>query len=295
MSFNWVTRSFLFAAAVVLCLQAVHAADKQPAKPDRESVEMFAAIERGDIEVQLVPKDAKQATVVVTNKTKKPLSVKMPEAFAGVPVLAQFGGAGFGGQQGGFGGQQGGFGGGGGFNQSFGGGFGGGGFGGGGFGGGGFGGGGFGGQGGGFFNVEPEKARKVKVAVVCLEHGKKDPNPRVEYEIKPIESVTSKPDVVEVCKMLGRGDIDQLSAQAATWNLANGLSWVELANKIGVKHLNGTIEPFFLTQHINRAVVIAREAERRAKATSPASPGETPSPGETEYQRAKSTSVVNER
>jgi hypothetical protein len=261
---NWTVRSVLLSAVVVAGSLSVLAADKKTAaKPERETVELFAAIKSGDVEVRLIPKDAKEATVIVTNKTKKPLSVKMPEAFAGVPVLAQ---QGFGnqGNQGGFGGNQGGFGGGGGFQQSFGGGFGGGGFGGGGFGGGGFGGGGqFGG--GGFFNVEPEKAKKVKVATVCLEHGKKDPHPNIKYTIKPIESFTKKQDVIEVCKMLGRGELDQVSAQAAAWHLANDISWVQLANKIGVKHINGSVEPFFQPRHIDLAMRAAKAAEFRAE------------------------------
>jgi hypothetical protein len=150
---------------------------------------------------------------------------------------------------------------GGGMNQGMGGGFGGG------MGGGmgGMGGGGMGGMGGGgFFNVEAEKARKVKVQTVCLEHGKKDPHSNIKYKIVPIETFTSKPEVIEVCKMLGRGEIDQVSAQAAAWNLANDLSWQELANKIGAKHLNGSVEMFFHPKHIHVAMLAARVAESRA-------------------------------
>lgn len=263
----------VFTGILCLCVASVSgAADRKTASQPRETVEMFAAIEAGEIEVQLVPKDAKQATVVITNKSKKPLSIKLPEAFAGVPVLAQFGGGGggFGGQGGGFGGGGGGFGG-GGQNQSVGGGFGGGG---GGFGGGG---GGFGGQGGGgqggFFHVEPEKAKKVKVAVMCLEHGKKDPSLKIKYEIVRVESVTTKSDVIEVCKMLGRGEVDQASAQAAVWHLANGLSWSELANKVGAKHLNGVTEPFFSAQQIERGVRIALACAERAEKTKSSSYG----------------------
>ncbi|MCA9228509.1 MAG: hypothetical protein KDA47_22990, partial [Planctomycetales bacterium] len=57
-------------------------------------VELFQAIENGDIEVTMIPKDATQSTVLIKNNTKKPLSIKLPEVFAGVPVQAQFGGMG---------------------------------------------------------------------------------------------------------------------------------------------------------------------------------------------------------
>ena len=121
------------------------------------------------------------------------------------------------------------------------------------------------GGGGGLFNVAPEKAGKLKVINVCLEHGKKDPSPRVAYEIKPIESFNKDPKVIEFVKMLARGDLDQHTAQAAAWHLANGLTWEELANKVGVKHLNGSTEPYFTEEQLLVAHKIAGEAVRRAE------------------------------
>ncbi len=236
-------------------------------KPPAEEVELFAAMESGDIEVKLILKDSTAGTVTIANKTKKPLKIKLPDAFAGVPVAAQFGGGPGGG--GGCPGGGGGFGGGGGGGGNQGAGGGGGGFGGG--GGGGFGG---GGGGGGVFNVAPEKAGKIKVVAVCLEHGKDDPNPRIAYDLKPIESFTQDQKVIEVVKMLARGEIDQHSAQAATWHLANGLSFEALAAKIGKKHLNGTVEPYFTFAHVQRAVAITRVAKDRAEKIEAASPGE---------------------
>ncbi|HMO16043.1 MAG TPA: hypothetical protein PKA83_18125, partial [Pirellulaceae bacterium] len=56
-----------------------------------EQVELFQAIENGDITVRLIPKDSTVCTVIVENNSDKPLSVQMPEVFAGVPVLAQAG------------------------------------------------------------------------------------------------------------------------------------------------------------------------------------------------------------
>lgn len=71
------------------------------AAPAAKQVEFFEAIKAGEIEVKLIPKDAKEANVLIENKAKQPLQIKLPDAFAGVPVLAQFGGAGFGGNMGG--------------------------------------------------------------------------------------------------------------------------------------------------------------------------------------------------
>lgn len=134
------------------------------------------------------------------------------------------------------------------------------------------------GGGGGFFNVGPEKVGKIKVNTVCLEHGKKDPNVRVPYTLIPIDSFTDKAEVVQLCKMLGRGEIPQNSAQAAAWHLANGLSWGELASKIRIKHLDGSTELYFSPGEVDAASRIASESARRAVAE-PA-PKKTASPGE---------------
>ena len=229
------------------------------AKDPANQVELFAAIEAGEIDVKLIPKDSTTGIVMIENKTKKPLTIQLPAAFAGIPVLGQIGiGGGIGGGAMGGGGGMGG-----GQNQAMGGGMMGGGMMGGGMGGGGFGG---GGMGGGFFNVGPEKVGKIKFAGVCLEHGKADPNPRVTYKMVPIDSFTKNPEVIAVVQMLGRGEIDQRSAQAATWHLQNDMSWQELASKIGAKHLNGTTEPYFTPSQMELALRITREAARRVEA-----------------------------
>ncbi len=80
------------------------------------------------------------------------------------------------------------------------------------------------GMGGGMFEIQPDKARKMKVPTVCLEHGKKDPNPRVKYKMIPLEEFNADPKVAEVCKALGNGKLQQNVAQAAAWHFTNGLS-----------------------------------------------------------------------
>ncbi|MEX0819292.1 MAG: hypothetical protein WD070_06855, partial [Pirellulaceae bacterium] len=86
-----------------LAMPAVLLAEKRTEKsPDTEvirKVGLFEAMDSGEVEVRFIPKDATEANVLIENKTDKPLTIKFPEAFAGVPVLAQFGGGG-----GGFGG-----------------------------------------------------------------------------------------------------------------------------------------------------------------------------------------------
>lgn len=244
--------------------------------PAHEQLDLFAGMEDGRLQVKMICKDSTEVSVLITNKTGKPLNVKLPYTFAGTPVppvkkgkaaaegkvgvldgsrtvpanielpeswegvagLGQQPGAGLGG---GGGNQQ----------QAVGG------------GGGGFGGGGQGGGagGGGFFNVPPEKVVQLKAPLVCLEHGKKEPNSATTYILKKVEEVASKPGVRELLELLGSGRLEQAAAQAAAWHLNNGMSWDELAAK-AIERADGTREPYF-----NRAVLataqLAAEASLR--------------------------------
>ncbi len=255
---RWFLRLGLWAVVLTvpgLLLAADRRADRQKAKkatPEREEVEMFQAMKDGVIDVKFIAKDMTAARVIITNKTKKPLSVELPAVFAGVPVLAN-NHVGGGGGGGGFGGGGGGLGGGGG--QGVGGGFGG-------------GGGGGRGGGGGFFNIAPEKVRNIKVACLCLDHGKPDPNPRMKYEIKPIDTYVDRPAVIELVKAFGNGKLHHGAAQAAVWHLNSDVSWEELAAKrTGSQPLIGEKAPYFSDQELYDGVAIAEESLRRADAS----------------------------
>ena len=100
--------------------------------------------------------------------------------------------------------------------------------------------------------MAPEAVGKIKLAVVCLEHGKPDPAAHIPYEIRPVESFSKDPQVKELLTMLGQGNLDQRAAQAAAWHFANGLSWDELATK-KIHHLGGRPdEPYFLRSGFSR-------------------------------------------
>ncbi|MFN9367412.1 MAG: hypothetical protein ACK6CT_01400, partial [Planctomycetia bacterium] len=98
----WITSivSFLPASFVVQTASAA-----EPAKTGRKAAaaaevrELLEAEADGLVEVKLVQNDARSAQIVVANKGDKPLTLKMPATFAGVPVLAQFGGPNQGGIQ----------------------------------------------------------------------------------------------------------------------------------------------------------------------------------------------------
>lgn len=218
-------------------------------------VGMFEAMKAGQLEVQYIPIDeSRQAKLLFKNKTKEPLSLKLPPNFGAAPILAQFGG-GLGG--GGLGGQQGGQG----QNQQAGGGLGGGGFG---------GGGGIGGGGGGLFNIAPEKVGEIVVATVCLEHGKLEPSKHIAYEVKPLSECTTKPGVAEAIALLHDGKTNQKIAQAAVWHLANGLTWDQLASK-KVNRVGRADTPYYEVKELQAAMELTKHVEKLAKANAKAS------------------------
>ncbi|WP_372720754.1 hypothetical protein [Novipirellula sp.] len=238
-------------------------ADDSPVADDAIQAEMFAAMDAGQIDVKFIPINATKANVLVKNLTDKPMNLKLPAAFAGVPVLAQFGGGmggmGGGGMGGMGGGGMGGGGMGGGGGQGMGGGMGGGGMGGGGMGG--MGGGGMGGMGG-FQRIAPERVKKISVVTVCLEHGKPDPNPKMAYKIIPIEQFTDSPNVRLVCEALGNGLITQNTAQAAAWHLMDKMSWPELAQKNRVESKYTGNLRWFSPLELKTAMLVVQEIDR---------------------------------
>ncbi|MDX1947621.1 MAG: hypothetical protein SFU86_19640 [Pirellulaceae bacterium] len=239
---KWLAASLLIGMLGVTTTRGAERAEASP------PVEFFAAIKRGEIEAKIIPRDEKVGTVIVTNKTNRPLTIKLPGAFVGLPVVAQFGagllgnnfGNNFGANQGNPGANQalGGA-----MRQP-------------------------GGQqnpfGAGIFNVGPERAIKLRFNAVCLEHDKRSPNTRIPYRLAPLDEYTSDSTLIELISMLDRREIDQPTAQAAAWHVANGVTWDKLAKRISARHLNGTSELFFTTQQIEAARDAVAQAERQA-------------------------------
>jgi hypothetical protein len=249
----------LIALAVGASLGWAQAIKGNSGRSSPEEVELFAAIDAGQLSVKLIPKDSKQCTVMVENKTDRPLTVRLPAAFVGVPVLAQFeGGLDGGGRRGG-GYDGGGYGG----TQAFGGGWGGGGWGGGGWG---------GGWGGGAWNIPPQKVATFKLDTVCLEYGKPDPRPQVTYQIKRIEEFTDNKAVHEVVRALAAGVVPQRIAQLAAWHLANGVTWEELASQ-AYRHPSGVRIPIYSPAELQAAMKLVAIAQERVKDQNRESPG----------------------
>ena len=223
--------------------------------PAAEKVNLFEAVDADQVMVKLIPKDAMGGTVLLENKTDKPLTVKIPAAVVGVSVNSQFGGGaggGFGG--GGMGGGGGGMGGGGGGQQAMGGGMGGGGMGGGGMGG-----------GGGMFSIPPESVVSVPFNSVCLEHGKPEPNSRSKYTLIPVDKFNSDPVLYQLLGTVATGKVDAQAAQAATWHLSSKMSFTELAEKTDSPLGGLTSTPYFSHEQLVGAQQLLAEARGQAE------------------------------
>jgi hypothetical protein len=236
---------------------------KDSNSPDEPAVvELFAGLDAGKVEVIVIPRDSKRVTLQLKNLSDQPLTIRLPEAFAAVPVQAQLlgggnNGGGFnlgqgGNQQGGQGGAQGlGVGGGqnGGNN-------------------------GVGARDGagrrnrggaapGIFNIPAGKVVKVKLASVCLEYGKPEPTARHEYVIRPIEALCDKPEVVSILRSLASGQVSQEVAQLAAWNVASGTSFGQIA---ALKSKLGLQQPVYSQSSIAAAEELVLAAKAAAKA-----------------------------
>jgi hypothetical protein len=231
-------------AYAALCALVGFTAASLHAEEQTKQVELFSGIQNGDIDVRLIPKDAKVANVLIQNNTDRPLAIRLPDAFAGVPaaVLAQFQPP-FA-QNNLFGQNQNGG------NQAVG-----------------------GPLNQGIFNVGPGKLRKLTVPVVCLQHGKADPHPRVEYTIQPLDSMTDNPNMAKMLTLLGDGEISQQTAQAVSWHYMDGMRFEALARKVGARHLNGSVEPFFSSSQLELAEKLCASLEKKKDGTAVTSLG----------------------
>ena len=75
----------------------------------------------------------------------------------------------------------------------------------------------------------------------------------------PVEDERIRPQA-----RLGRGEIDQTTAQVAAWHLANDMSFEQLASKT-VRRANGAIVPFFTSANIQAGMQVVRVAVARAE------------------------------
>lgn len=116
----------------------------------------------------------------------------------------------------------------------------------------------------GFFNVPAGKTVRLKLTAVCLQYGRRDPNPRVVYDIKRFEDVVDKPEVRKLLEGLGTGKYEQTEAQIAAWHWTEGMSWRELAD-VKIRYMNGQERRRFRRREVESARRIAERLEEKVR------------------------------
>ncbi|MDO5581571.1 MAG: hypothetical protein Q4G69_10585 [Planctomycetia bacterium] len=259
----------ILSAAILMCLKMISpflAAAKEFPVESEETVGLFSAMEQGQVDVKLTLQNSKSCTIRIKNKGEKALRIEMPSTFAASPVLAQLGlvdtynritnaaasddrggggynafGAGYSPPNAGGSNYQS-VGGGSGKSSS-----------------------GGGGKSGGAFFIAPEKSVFEKVRIVCLEHGKKDPRPSVEYQIMPLDRFTKNKTTQVLCQMLGDPNVDHYSIQAAVWNEENNISFNELARKTTEEMGTNVKHSYFTASQLQTGMNILTFAREKAK------------------------------
>ncbi len=251
--------TFSCLAALLSAVLFLPAHAEETTKPVPRTIDLFDAIEEGLLDVKVVTESSMNARITAKNISDVPLVVNLPSTFAAVP-LQQFGddfgvggGGGGGGRRNRGGGSSRNSGSGGSNNnsgnQSSGGSF-------------GNNNSGSSNRGGNNWSLAPEKVVREDVKTVCLEHGKREPSRHMKYELKPLESVTSSPEVQMLCELVGSGAVDQDAAQAAVWHYNNGLSWEELANKT-LRRPGAYTESYFSRRQMAYAVALGQKVEEK--------------------------------
>ncbi len=238
--------------------------------PSAEQVDIFDAVDAGQVSIRLIPRNAMGGNVLIENKTDKPLTVKIPEAVVGVSVHSQFGNFGAAGNLGlgnqgpgnnaGLGNGQNG-------PQKI--------------------GGGIGpapglgngqpvgngqgngpGIGQGFFSIPAEQVISLNFNSVCLEHGKPEPGPSSKYTLAPVSKISRDPVLYQLLTVVASNKVDTKAAQAAAWHQANKMTFQQLSEKMNTPlgALTQTAE-FTRSQLLVAEELIAQAKQRAAEAS----------------------------
>ncbi|VAX39734.1 hypothetical protein MNBD_PLANCTO02-1048 [hydrothermal vent metagenome] len=209
--------------------------------PQAKKVTLWEALKEEQIKTRVIAQNEQVGKVLFENKSDKPLTILLPESFVAVPINAQilnnnfpngrngqnFSTGTFGNRNnsrrqsigGNFGNRNNSnFGTNGGNNQSF--------------------RNGFLGTGSNFFSIPAGKIVSIPFRSVCLEHGKKEPTRKTKLTLIPTKQFTKNKNLQELLTFVGNNRPNQKAIQAATWHLANNMSWQQLDEK-SIQRLGG--------------------------------------------------------
>ena len=259
---------------------------KPEVDPRAERVELFAAIEAGQITARMQPRNARGGAIFIENHTNQPLTVELPATLVGVQVLPQFDGlfpgpnsVGATGNSAANAGQ--------GANQPV---------------------GaspvGIGGPGGtangnvpfnaapfnAFFSIPPERIARVEYVSVCLEYGAVDPRPGNVYRLVRVEEFSADPRLSLLLEELAWQGACTPGLQAAAWHVANGLSWEQL-QALKYDRVNGPDPPLFQPHDLIAARTLVSTID--SMAGTPAEPAQTVSDLSLPQKRSRSAAAAS--
>jgi hypothetical protein len=97
---------------------------------------------------------------------------------------------------------------------------------------------------GGLFQIPEGRVTKIDLPAVCLEHGKRSPNHRIPYELRPLDQLTSDPEVTALVASLNDSRVDREIVQIAAWRVTSGWTWEQMS-QMTVRRPWGAVEPKF--------------------------------------------------
>lgn len=199
----------LFLAVVVVLggpPSEVYAAE--PADATQVELGLFDARDQGQLAIRFVPASERKGTLTLSNRTRTPLAIRVPDTLGAVPVLAQFQqpaqilGLGLPGAGG---------------DRAF--------------------------RAAAWVKDRPERViqlpprGEVRFALVgvCLEYGKRTPNSRMRYDVVPVQQVAADSRLAASLQALAEGTYEQQAVQSVAWHLANGMTERSLRGKFSAR------------------------------------------------------------
>lgn len=128
------------------------------------------------------------------------------------------------------------------------------------------------------FTVASGKSLTIRVPLVCLAYGLKEPTPRTPYRLTALATVSQDPRLAVLLGGLASGHLSQPVTQAAAWHVASGRTWEQLATEV-VKGFGGfPDQPVFSAADLQAARQAVEIATRVTSAGRTAESEPVPSP-----------------
>jgi len=109
----------------------------------------------------------------------------------------------------------------------------------------------------------------------------------MKYKLVRLAEVNDSMVVEGICRGLASGKVSQNVAQAAAWNVANGLSWEELVRKPRVVSEYTGVEMFFSKFEVQTAMRLTELVKNEVKSLEQYSKGELSSSSSSSVKPSK--------